>query len=161
MLRRAATGGALWALDSYGASRTRLGRSILCALGVSGSIYRSAAAGDSYVYRAAGGNCAHAPRALSCLHFSRLVALVLCLGLAGDEAGRELARTGKIFPQVRCGDWSRAGSGGRLFCLEPLAESSQRSRVSCQRPVGAGWLSIIGFASCEATICHLPSRFIT
>src|SRR5580700_5739271 len=155
MLRRASAGRALWALDSDGAARTGLGRPVLRTLGISGSVLWKIAAGDPDVHRAAGGNCAHAARALSPLYISGIVAVVPGSGLSGDEAGRELARAGEIFSQVRCRDWSRAGGRRSVFCVESLAEPDQFADLSSRRSItfpspAQEWSP--GLASCDPTI---------
>src|ERR1035438_2534637 len=122
MLWRTSTSGALWALDSDGTPRARLGRSILCPLGISGRLYRAVAAGDSHLHRAAGGSGTHAASTISHLHISRVVAVVLGTSILRHEAGRELARVGEIFSPVRRGDWAGAGSRSGLVCVESLAE---------------------------------------
>src|SRR5258708_36364081 len=121
MLRRASAGRALWALDFDGTARARLGRPFLCALGIPGGVLWPAATSGSYVHCAAGWDCAHAARALSHLHISGFVALVSGLGLSWDEAGRKLARAGKVFSQVRRRDRSASDGRSGLVCVESLA----------------------------------------
>ena len=87
------------------------------------------AAGDSHFHRAARGNCPYAARTLSHLHFSGIVALVSRAGLAGYEAGRELARTGEVFPSVRSGHRCRAGRRNHLVRVVALAKPAA-DRVS-------------------------------
>src|ERR1700689_5261286 len=129
MLRRGSAGGALWGLGFYGEARNRRGRPLFSALGIFGRVYWAIAAGDPNVHRAAGWDCAHAARAISHLYIFGIVAVVPGPGLSWDEARRELARTGKIFSQVRRGHWSRAGRGCGLFCVESLAEPDRWSAV--------------------------------
>src|ERR1700733_9578593 len=127
MLRRTSAGGTLRSLDSDGPARTRLGRPLFCPLGVSGGIYRPLAAGDSYIHRTAGGSCAHAARTVSYLYISGIVAVVPGAGLSRNEVGRELARTGEIFPQIRCGDYGGAGGWCGLVCVGSLAEPGEEN----------------------------------
>src|ERR1700683_5467206 len=98
MLWGTPAGGALWPLDPDGAARDRLGRPFLSALGISGSLHREAPSRDSDLHRVARGHSAHAARKIPCIHVLRFVALVLCARLFWNEAGRKLARAGKIFP---------------------------------------------------------------
>src|SRR5580704_12296398 len=122
MLWRASAGGALRTLDSDGAARTRLGRSLLRPLGIPCSVFRSAAAGDSHFHRAAGGDCTHAARTVSPVYVSGIVAVVSGAGISRHEAGPELARVRKILSQVRRADWSAAGGRNCVVCLDSLAE---------------------------------------
>src|ERR1700732_2890250 len=106
MLWRTSSGRALRALDSNGEERTRLGREILRALGISCRILRTLTARDSNFHRAAGGSGTHAPWTLSSVHVPGIVALVFRISLSRDEAGRKLARTGEVLSQVRRSDRS-------------------------------------------------------
>src|SRR5579863_454501 len=137
MLRWTSAGGAVRQLDSHGATRTRLGRPILRALGIPGRILRASVASGSHVHRIAGRNRAHAARTLSHLYVSGIVAVVPGAGLSRNEAGRKLARVREILPQIRRGDWGGAGCGRRLFCLESLAEQNQPSAISHRPSVKA------------------------
>src|SRR5580704_7146694 len=109
MLWRASAGGALRTLDSDGAARTRLGRSLLRALGIPGRVFREAAASNPHFYRAASRSSAHAARPVSPVYVSGIVAVVSGAGISRHEAGPELARVRKILSQVRRADWSAAG----------------------------------------------------
>src|ERR1700722_3874476 len=149
MLWRKTAGGALRPLDPDGPSRVGLGRPLLFALGISGSVHRAVAASDSHLHRAARGRGAHATRQISCVYVSGFVAVVLCPGLFRNEAGRKLARARKIFPQVRRGDYGGVGGGRGVVCVESLAGKNQLSAWSA------------GLANCDPTICQLPCRFIT
>src|SRR6266567_1968504 len=122
MLWRASFSRALWALDSYGPPRTRLVRPLLRALGIFGGVHWTPPACDPHVHRAAGGYCTHAARTFSHLYVPGVMAVVPGSSLPWHEAGRELARIGEIFSQVRCGYRSRALRRLRVFCLESLAE---------------------------------------
>src|SRR5580658_7984806 len=161
MLWRPSACGALRPLDSDGPPGTRLGRPLLSALGIPRRVHRTAAPGDTHLHRAAGGNRAHAARTLSHLHVSGVVALVPRSGLSRHEGGRELARAGEIFPQVRRADRGGAGSGRSLFCLDSLAEQDRASRGQRSVTISASHTSSVLLASCDPTICHLPLRFTT
>ena len=61
---------------------------------------RATAARGPHLHRLTCGNCPHAAWALSRLHLSGIVALVLRVSVPGHEAGRELARTGQVLSPV-------------------------------------------------------------
>src|SRR5438552_14356137 len=83
------------------------------------------------------------------------MALVPCPGLVRHEAGRELARPGKISSQVRCSDWRGAARSSRMVCVESLAESDQLSAISCQPSVSSE-ASRICLLPCQLRIHDLP-----
>src|SRR5271168_4217333 len=141
MLRRPSAGRALWPLDSDGPPRTRLGRRLFRAMGISSRFRGPPTAGDSNLYRAAGGNCAHAARPFPHLHVSWIVAVVPRAGLLRYEAGRELARIRKILPQMRRRDRSAPDRWRRVFYLEPLAEPDQHPGDGFLAPVFIGLAS--------------------
>src|SRR5579863_2400222 len=97
MLWWSAAGRKIRSLDPDGPARTGLGRPFFRALGIPGGLHRTIASGCPHFHRTAGGNCPHAAWTISSLHFSRFLALVLRTRLVWDEAGRKLARVGKIF----------------------------------------------------------------
>src|SRR3954453_2679841 len=91
-------------------------------MGLPGCIYRATAAGDPHLHCPARGYRAHASLALSRLHVSRIVALVLRPGLAGYEAGAELARNRKVSAQVRCRHTGGHRHRRGLVHMDALAE---------------------------------------
>src|ERR1700691_3862589 len=101
MLWRPPAPGAVRALDSDGAPRTRFGRPPPRPLGIPCCIYRAPAAGDSHVHCAARGCGAHAARTVSYLYISGIMAVVLRAGILWHEARRELARVREVLPQIR------------------------------------------------------------
>src|SRR5712671_5334249 len=161
MLRRSSIGRALWPLDSNGQARTRLGGPLLHPLGIPGRFFRSIASSDSHLHRPTGGSGPHAARKISPLHFSRIVALVFGAGVSRDESRRELARSGQILSQIRRRHRGSSLRWRGVVYLEPLAASAEDRKLNhfcCdQDEVPSPPL----FASCDPTICHLPSRFTT
>ncbi len=75
------------------------------------------------------GSCPHASRALPPLHFPGILALVLRSGLAGHEAGRELARAGQVLSPIRSGDRNRACGRGDMVRAVALAEQNSNCRL--------------------------------
>src|SRR5258708_31481576 len=103
MLRRTSPGGALRALDFDGQARARLGRPLLCALGIPGGIHRAAAAGNSHLHRTAGGSGSPAPRAGLHLHIFLVLALGVWAWGSWDEAWGEPGRAWGGLSPIPCG----------------------------------------------------------
>src|SRR5580700_11304829 len=133
MLWRASAGGALRTLDSDGAARTRLGRSLLRALGIPGRVFREAAASNPHFYRAASRSSAHAARPVSPVYVLGIMAVVSGPCVSRHEARPELARTRQVSPQVRCGDRRDAVGRRGLVCLDSLAEPAPDGRLMLRR----------------------------
>src|SRR5579872_1680398 len=129
MLRREATGRTLRPLDPYGPARTGLGRQVLCALGIPGSVHRPFAASHSHFHRVAGGNRPDAAQPVPYLYVSRIVAVVLCAGMVRYENGRELAVVGEVLSSIRSCDRSGAGSRDCVVRLVSLAEPNRGDGV--------------------------------
>ena len=67
----------------------------------------------------------YAAGTISHLYISGIMAVVLRSGVAGNEAGRKLARNREVLPQIRRGDHCRAGSGDCVVRLGTLAEPGE------------------------------------
>jgi len=94
---------------------------------------RPPAAGDPHLHRLAGWRSPHAAGALPRLHFSRLLAVVFCPGLFGDEGRRALGLSPRVLSQIRRGHRLVACQCGGVVRVVPLEAPRLGARLICSK----------------------------
>src|SRR5262249_34554216 len=83
--------------------------------------------GYSNLHCTPSGYCPNAAHQISCLYIPRVLAVVLWLGMAGHEAGRELAGIGGILSQIPCRGSGCHCAWSGLVRVDTLAEPNSHS----------------------------------